>query len=385
MLNIDHFSLFCYSMASPMNDQETTFIPCSELERFMIEALMKLGVTQNDAETCARITLLASKRGIDSHGVERFKAFYYDRIKNGIVEAVSKPEIIRETPTTAVIDGHNGMGHTIGSFAMNLAIQKAKNYGLGMTVVRNSTHYGIAGYYTELAIKENMIGMTGTNARPAIAPTFGAENMIGTNPIAFGMPTDEDFPLIFDAATSLAQRGKIEKHARENKPLPEGWVINGQGKIITDPHEALTGLTNGTCALTPIGGIGTTFGGHKGYGLATIVEVLSSALQQGSFLTSLTGIEDGKQVPFRIGHFFIAFDINAFVEPEKFKKTTGDILRALRASKKLPNQDRIYTPFEIEHETENKRLLSGIPLKQPTIEQLQQIAKDCTIRFNVNL
>ena len=359
-----------------MQKDQPTLIPCAVLEQFMDAALQKIGVPTKDAKICADVTLSASKRGIDSHGIERFKTFYYDRVISGIQQAKTAIEVIRETPTTAVIDGHNGMGQVIATTAMNLAIKKAKKYGMGMVVVKNSTHYGIAAHYTELAIKENLIGITGTNTRPAIAPTYGVENMLGTNPLAIGMPTDEVFPLIFDSATSLAQRGKIEKYARRNEKIPEGWVINDQGKIVTDPKIALQGLNNGTCALTPIGGAGTEYGGHKGYGLSLMVEVLSAALQQGAFLKALSGVSNGKAVPFRIGHFFLAIDINAFVEPEKFKKTTGDILRTLRASKKVPGHKRIYTPFEIEYETELQRGKEGIPVYEKTLQELLSIQKE---------
>jgi L-2-hydroxycarboxylate dehydrogenase (NAD+) len=360
--------------------EQTILIPCDFLEQFMAAALQKIGVPSKDAQTCAAVTITASKRGIDSHGVERFKTFYYDRVVSGQQRGQTELEIVRQGPTTAVIDGHNGMGQVIASTAMNLAIKKAKKYGLGMVVVRNSTHYGIAGYYTELAIKQDLIGITGTNTRPAVAPTFGVENMLGTNPLTFGFPTDEAFPLIVDSATSLAQRGKIELYARLKKRLPAGWVISSDGKTVTDPNKALKGLTDGSCALTPIGGMGTVYGGHKGYAYSLVVEVLSAALQQGSYLKALTGIKDGKKVPFSIGHFFIAMDIGAFVEPEKFKKTTGDMLRTLRNSKKMPGHDRIYTPFEIEHETEQKRIKEGIPLNEQTQKELLMIQKEQSLK-----
>lgn len=355
---------------------QTILVPADFLEEFMLAAFKKIGVPTKDAKTCAAVTITASKRGIDSHGVERFKPFYYDRVVSGQQNGKTALEIVRQGPTTAVIDGHNGMGQVIAHVAMNLAIKKAKRYGMGMVVVRNSTHYGIAGYYTELATKQDLIGITGTNTRPAVAPTFGVENMLGTNPLTFGMPTDEAFPLIVDSATSLAQRGKIELYGRLKKKLPEGWVISDKGKSITDPEKALQGLTDGTSALTPIGGLGTVYGGHKGYAYSLIVEVLSSALQQGSYMKMLTGMKNGKKVPFNIGHFFIAMDIDAFVEPKKFKKTTGDILRTIRKSKKIPGQERIYTPFEIEHATEKKRTKEGIPVNPQTQKELLSIQKE---------
>ena len=346
-----------------------------KLESFMKDVFVKAGVPPEDAAVCAEILIESDKRGIDSHGVGRFKPIYIDRIKDGIQNPVTNFEIAKDHLATAVVDGHDGMGHVIGKKSMQLAIDKAKKHGLGMVVVRNSTHYGIAGYYAAMAAKENMIGITGTNARPSIAPTFGIDNMLGTNPLTFGIPTDEDFPFVLDCATSVSQRGKIEHYDRINKTMPEGWVINRDGTSETDPSRALTGLNKDTCALAPLGGLGEDTAGYKGYGYATVVEILSAALQQGLFLKALNGFDaDGKKVPFQLGHFFIAVDINAFVEPDKFKKTTGDILRELRASAKAPGQERIYTAGEKEYLAYLQRKDTGVPLNdslKKTLKSLQ--------------
>ncbi|MGM9974492.1 MAG: Ldh family oxidoreductase, partial [Clostridiaceae bacterium] len=187
---------------------------------FMASAFEKLGVPRDEAEVCAEVLMESDRRGIESHGCNRFKPIYVDRINDGIQSPVTNFEIVRQTPTTAVVDGHDGMGMVIGVKAMNMAIEKAKKYGMGMVAVRNSTHYGIAGYYTTMATKAGMIGITGTNARPSIAPTFGVENMLGTNPLTVGMPTDEEFPFVLDCATSITQRGKIEYYARNGKDTP---------------------------------------------------------------------------------------------------------------------------------------------------------------------
>ena len=340
----------------------------------MTAALVKIGVPKKDALICADVTLEASKRGIDSHGVERFKTFYYDRVREGIQQAVTNFKIIKQGPTTAVIDGHSGMGMVIAKKAMTLAIKKAKKYGMGMVVVRNSTHYGIAGYYTRMAAANDMIGISGTNTRPAIAPTNGVENLLGTNPFAFAMPSDEAFPFSMDAATSLVQRGKIELYARLRKKIPKGWVIDENGEMVTDPKIALTGLTKGTAALSPMGGINGD--GYKGYGYATVVEILSAALQQGSYLTMLTGMENGKKVPFRIGHFFIAIDVNAFTDPRLFKRTTGDILRKLRSSKRIPGRERIYTAGERSYEMWLERSEKGIPVNTVLLNELLTIKEE---------
>jgi LDH2 family malate/lactate/ureidoglycolate dehydrogenase len=242
---------------------------------------------------------------------------------------------------------------------------------MGMVVVRNSNHYGFAGYYPLMAARENMIGITGTNARPSIAPTFGVENMLGTNPLTFAMPTDEDFPFLLDCATSITQRGKIELYAREGKNLPKGWVIDEHGESKTDSKQVLEDLVAGHAALTPLGGAGEETGGYKGYGYATVVEILSSALQQGAFLKMLLGTKDGKKIPYSLGHFFIAIDINSFTDTDDFKQTTGKILRELRASRKMPGQERIYTAGEKEHDTWMKRKDKGVPFNDELLNEFR--------------
>jgi LDH2 family malate/lactate/ureidoglycolate dehydrogenase len=359
---------------------EKKFIAFDVLEEFMVKVMGKAGITENDARIVSDVLLQADKFGFDSHGVNRFKPIYLDRIKDGTLYTVTNPEIVKEGPTTAVIDGHNGMGHVIAHMAMRLAIEKAKKYGMGMVAVRNSNHYGFAGYYPLMAVRENMIGITGTNARPSIAPTFGVENLLGTNPMTFGMPTDEDFPFLLDCATSITQRGKVELYAREGKDLPKGWVIDRNGESKTDSREVLEDLIAGRAALTPLGGVGEETGGYKGYGYATVVEILTSALQQGAFLRMLTGFKDGKKVPYATGHFFMVMDINAFTDPEDFKKTTGNILRELRASEKMPGQSRIYTAGEKEYDTWMERKDKGVPFNEELLKEYRGICEDYNLK-----
>lgn len=337
----------------------------------MVRVMVRAGIPEDDARIVADVLIQADKLGFDSHGVNRFKPIYLDRIKDGILDPVTNPEIVRETYTTAVVDGHNGMGHVISYRAMKMAIQKARTYGMGMVAVRNSSHYGFAGYYPLMAVRENMIGITGTNARPSVAPTFGVENILGTNPLTFGIPTDEPFPFLLDCATSISQRGKVELYARQGKELPKGWVINSSGESETDSRKVLRDLITGEAALVPLGGIGEETAGYKGYGYATVVEILSSALQQGAFMKMISGISDGKKVPLSVGHFFIAVDISAFTEPADFKKTAGDILRDLRNSKKMPGQSRIYTAGEKEHDTWMLRKEKGVPFNPELMEEFQ--------------
>lgn len=344
------------------------------LENFMVAGFKAAGVPEEDAKICAEILITSDKRGIDSHGIGRFKPIYIDRINAGILNPTTEFEIVKESPTTAVVDGHNGMGHVISHRCMQMAIDKAKKYGMGMVVTRNSTHYGIAGYYALMATDAGMIGMTGTNARPSIAPTFGVENMLGTNPLTFGFPTDEPFPFVLDCATSVSQRGKIEVYARMGKDIPEGWVIGEDGTYKTDSTQILKDLVAGKAALAPLGGLGEETGGYKGYGYATVVELLSAALQQGSYLKMLLGFDsEGNKIPYPLGHFFMAINVEAFVEPDKFKKTAGDILRTLRKSKKMPGAERIYTAGEKEHEAWLYRKNRGAKVDSVLQKQIVEI------------
>ena len=326
------------------------------LERFMVDVFEALGVPEEDARICADVLITSDKKGIDSHGVNRLKSTYYDRLRAGLQSPVTKIEIVREGPTTALIDGNRGMGHVIAKRAMSLCIEKARKFGMGMVAVRNSTHYGIAGYYAEMAAEAGMIGITGTNARPSVALTFGSENMLGTNPLTIGFPTDEEFPFILDCATSITQRGKIEVYARIGKEVSDGLVIDSDGNSMTDANEILTALTKGEASFLPLGGLGEETGGYKGFGYSTVVEVLSAALQGGAFLKALTGVN--------LGHFVIVADISAFTEPESFMETAGEIMRTLRGSRRLEGQDRIYTAGEKEHLAWLERREKGVPLNR---------------------
>lgn len=352
---------------------ELRYVSFELMENFMSEVLTKAGIPAADAKIIGDVLLQADKFGFDSHGANRLKSIYLDRIKEGIVNPLTDFEVVRDNAATAVIDGKNGMGHVIAYNAMKMAIEKAGKYGMGMVVVRNSSHYGFAGYYPLMAVKEGMIGITGTNARPSIAPTFGVENMLGTNPMTFGMPTDEEFPFLLDCATSITQRGKVELYAREGKDLPQGWVIDDNGESKTNSNEVLEDLIKGHAALTPLGGVGEETAGYKGYGYATVVEILSSALQQGGYMKMLLGIQDGRKVPYSLGHFFIVVNVSSFTEPENFRKTTGDILRELRASRKMPGQNRIYTAGEKEYNTWLYRKEKGVPFNEELMKEFRGI------------
>ena len=340
-----------------MEKETRPFISWQLADDFMTAVFEKMGVPTEDARLCADVLLESDRRGIESHGC--------NRIKSGILNPVTKIDILKETPTTAVLDANDGMGMVASKKAMDMCIEKAHKYGMGMVAVRNSSHYGIAGYWTGLAAKENMIGISGTNARPSVAPTFGVENMLGTNPLTFSMPTDEPFPFTLDCATSVIQNGKIEYYARINHDTPKGLVISREGEELTDSAEILKKIRSQQAALAPLGGFGETTGGYKGYGYSTVVEILSAALQSGLFLKALDGKdEEGKIRPYHLGHFFIAIDTEAFMGAEAFKKTCGDILRDLRGSEKAPGQERIYTAGEKEYDVWMYRKDKGVPVTE---------------------
>ena len=339
------------------------WMPFEKAEKFMAVVFESLGVPEEESLVCADVLITADKRGIDSHGAGRLKPIYYDRIRDNILNPKTSIEIIKEGPTTAVIDGHDGMGFVVASKAMQMCIDKARKYGTGMAAVRNSSHYGAACYYSLMAVDNDMIGITGTNARPSMAPSFGVENMLGTNPLTFGIPTDEPFPFVIDCATSITQRGKIEVYSREGKKLPEGWVIGENGSTRTDTDSILQDLVAGKAALAPLGGIGEETGGHKGYGYATVVEILSAALQDGKFLKDLSGYDsEGRKIPYSLGHFFMAINVESFIAPVKFKKIAGTILMNLRNSRKAPGHPRIFTAGEKEYLAWEERKDKGVPL-----------------------
>jgi LDH2 family malate/lactate/ureidoglycolate dehydrogenase len=355
--------------------------PWALITDFVTDAFVGYGVPREDAEICTEVLLESDKRGIESHGCNRFKPIYIDRIVAGIQNPVTNFEIVKETPTTAVVDGHDGMGQVIGKRAMQMAIDKAKQYGMGMVVVRNSCHYGIAGYYASQATQQGCIGITGTNARPSVAPTFGVDGMFGTNPLTVGIPSDEKFDFILDCATSITQNGKIEYYERIKEDVHPGTIIGLDGKPIEgDAGVALKKIRNGEAALTALGGIGEELGGYKGYGYAMVVELLSAVLQDGLYGKDLNGKdENGNLKPYQLGHFFIAIDTNHFLGEEIVRRKTGEILRTIRASKKAPNQDRIYTAGEKEYDIWKEREGSGVPINDAVQAEI------CAVRDKLGL
>ena len=363
-------------MAKVLLDWETA-------NNFITDAFKGYGVPEEDAKICTEVLLESDKRGIESHGCNRFKPMYIDRIVDGIQNPITNFEIIKETETTAVVDGHDGMGQVIGKKSMQLAIDKAKKYGMGMVVVKNSCHYGIAGYYATQATKQGCIGITGTNARPTVAPTFGVEGMFGTNPLTIGIPTDEPFDFILDCATSITQNGKIEQYERIGEEVHPGTIIGLDGKPVEgDAGVALKKIRSGEAALTTLGGIGEALGGYKGYGYALAVELLCASLQDGIYGKDLNGKDkNGNKEPYHLGHFFIAIDTNHFLGEDLCRKKSGDIIRAIRASKKMPGEDRIYSAGEKEYYVWQDRKNKGVPISEPVQKEMSAVRDALKLKY----
>ncbi len=354
----------------------SVLVPIGKLRHFIINVLGKMGVPHEDAKIIAEVLLASDLYGVQSHGIAHLK-MYYNRLKAGLQKPVTHWTIVHETPTTAVMDGGNGMGMVSAHHAMRIAIEKARKSGLAAVAVRNSGHYGISGYYTRMAAKEGMVGMCFTNSHPSAAPTFGVEPLLGTNPIAFSAPSDEEFPYTFDAATSIAPRGAIEVAARAGRPIPEGWVIKRDGSLATESKGLLKEMDKGNVALLPLGGSGELMGGHKGYGLSTLVEIFSAAFQNGAFLSELNDADkSGHPHPSRIGHFFLAINIESFVPREDFSHTVGGILRELRDSKKADGEERIYTAGEKSRAHEQLVLKEGVRIPAAVQRSLNTMCEE---------
>lgn len=360
--------------------EENATVPVDKLTKFMVQALVAMGVPSEDAEIVADVLITADLWGIKSHGVAHLR-MYRKRMKKGLHLPVTNWTVVKDTPTTAVVDGGNGMGMVVGYHAMNMAIQKARQYGLGAVAVRNSSHYGVAGYYSMMAVNEGLVGLSFTNAHPSIAPTFGVRPMLGTNPIAVGVPTDEPFPYLFDAATSIVPRGKIEVAARAGESIPEGWVINQDGNPEMDTDGMVKRMKDGEAALLPVGGMGEMMGGHKGYGLATMVEIFSAAFQNGTFQWGLTDEdEQGNPHFLRIGHFFMAIDIEHFIPLDEYRRITGDIMRELRSSPTVPGQSRIYTAGEKEYYNAQRAYEFGVELTPGVQKALLSLCEEFNLK-----
>ena len=343
-------------------------IDAGALRACMERIFEKEGFSSEDARAIADVLMQADLFGIESHGAQRLM-YYHRNIRSGSVNVSAKPEVLRETPVSALIDGHFGMGALVAQFAMRMAIEKAKQSGVGMAVVRNSSHYGIAGYYTLMAEREGLAAVSMTNTGPIMVPTFGREMMLGTNPMAFCMPADP-VPFWFDASTTVVTLGKVEVCQKRGRPMPQGWTIGPDGAPCTDASRMNASILAGERGgILPLGGEGETHGGHKGYGLGIMVEALTGVLAQGMTSPQMCGAHGDHTC-----HFLLAFDPAMFGDPADIRARMSAYLAALRASEKMPGCARIYTPGEKAFEAMARRLREGVPVEENTLAEVRQIA-----------
>ena len=339
------------------------------LDKFCMDAFQKFGFTKEESRIISDVLIMSDDFGIESHGMQRLVR-YHKGIEGGLIKVDAKPEVVFETPISAVIDGHSGMGQLLGHEAMKLAIEKAKTSGVGIVTVRNSNHYGIAGYYARLAMDEGLIGFSCTNSEAIMVPTFGKKAMLGSNPIAFSAPA-EPYPFFFDASTTVVTRGKLEMYNKMGKPLPEGWALNKDGHDSTDAPDVLKNIVakNGG-GIMPLGGSNEVSGSHKGYGYGMICEFFCSVLSQG--LTSNFVNQGGKS---GTCHSFVAINPAYFGNPEDIEKHFSKFLQELRESPKAEGQPRIYTHGEKEVAAVADRLANGVPVNVNTVKEMVEFAK----------
>jgi L-2-hydroxycarboxylate dehydrogenase (NAD+) len=345
------------------------------LRTFVTTVLEKVGVPAEDAATVADVLIAADLRGVESHGVARLESYYVSRIRAGQLDPHPELKTVRETPTSVLTDAGNGLGHPAGKRTMERVLDKAAQSGAAFGAVRNSNHFGIAGYYAMLALDRDMIGIASTNSVRYGAPTFGRDILLGTNPLAFAIPAKNEPAFVLDFATTTVPKGKLEVYNRKGKQLNPGWAIDANGHETLDPQVALKG------ALLPLGGYGVDNGGHKGYGLGLLVDILCGVLSGGAFGNDLPSPSDGP-LPGKISHFFAAFKIDGFREPEQFKADMDTELRAFKDSAKAPGHDRIYVAGEIEHEKTVYNREHGVPVHVKVWDGLQKLAAGLGIPFD---
>jgi L-2-hydroxycarboxylate dehydrogenase (NAD+) len=346
--------------------------PSSTLRAFCEGVFRSFGVPDADAATAADVLVAADLRGIDSHGVARLKT-YVDMLELGRINPRPAPRVVRESASTATVDGDNGLGLVVGPWANAVAMRKAEEAGTGWVSVRHTNHFGIAGYYPLRALERGLIGWAMTNSTKLVAPLWGAERMLGTNPIAIAFPGGEEPPIVVDLATCAAAYGKIEIARRKGEPIPEGWAIDRDGAPTTDPQAMIDGG-----ALLPLGS-DRERGGHKGYALALAVDVLCAVLSGANWGPFTPPFALRQETPARsvglgIGHFFGAMRIDAFVDPAEFRRQMDDLVRTFRRTKPAPGTSGPLLPGDPERAEEARRSVEGVPLLAPVVADLRDVA-----------
>ena len=356
----------------------TIFTP-EALFDFSVRVFRHFDVLDADARTAATVLQSADLRGIDSHGVARLHS-YFDMLRLGRINPKADIRVVRETASTATVDGDNGLGLVVGPKANAIAMEKALAAGSGWVSVRNSNHYGIAGWYVLEALKQDLIGWSMTNAAKIVAPLWGAERMLGTNPIAIAFPGLEEPPIVIDMATSAVAYGKIEIARRAGRSIPAGWAIDRNGASTTDPNAMIDGG-----AQLPLGS-DRDGGGHKGYALAVMVDVLSAVLSGANWGPFAPPFALRQEIPGRsvgkgTGHFFGALRIDAFIDTDEFKRQIDDLIRTLRKTRPAPGTSGPLLPGDPERDAETVRRKEGIPLTEPVVEELRDVARQSGIPF----
>ncbi len=343
------------------------------LREFTEAVFVKMGCTAEDASLAGDVLLSADLRGIDSHGVARLIG-YVRLWESERINPQPDIKVIHETPSTAVVDGDRGLGLVVAPKAMKIAMEKAEKVGTGWVSVKNSNHFGIAGYHAMMALEHDMTGMAMTNASPLVAPTFSRERLLGTNPIAMAFPTAKEPPFVADFATTTAANGKLEILQREEKDAPEGWVQSKEGEASTSPYEVKNGG-----ALLPLGG-DRVHGSHKGYCLGSIVDILSAVFSGANYgpwappFVSFLPLADNP-VGEGLGHFLGAMRVDAFRPKEEFKAHMDQWIRRFRSASPVEGQEQVYIPGDPERAMEVERRKSGIPLNEKVVKDLTSLAR----------
>jgi L-2-hydroxycarboxylate dehydrogenase (NAD+) len=363
-----------------MSEIEFKVFPIEALRQFSTRVFLHLGVPQHDAAQAAEVLALADLRGIDSHGVARLHS-YFGMLKEGHINPEPRIKTVQSTLSTATIDGDNGLGLVVGPQANRIAMDMAEKAGSGWVSVCNTNHFGIAGYYVLQALKRDLIGWAMTNSTKLVAPLWGAERMLGTNPIAIAFPGKEEPAIVIDMATCAAAYGKIEMARRRGEAIPSGWAIDRHGQVTTNPDDAVNGG-----ALSPLGS-DRERGGHKGYALAMMVDMLCAVLSGANWGPFAPPFALRQEIPKRsvgkgIGHFFGAMRIDGFLGADAFKRQVDDYIRVFRASKPAPGTTGPLIPGDPERQAENLRREKGVPLILPILEDLREISRKTGIPFD---
>mgnify|MGYP000085468890 CR=1 FL=1 len=346
--------------------QSTVRVPVSALEAFVNDVFLHLGASEEESRITTEVLLAADIRGIDSHGIARLR-YYVNRVRRGLVNLRPNFRVITETPSTVAFDADNGLGHPAAYRAMRRCIEKAKETGLCMATVRQSNHFGIAGYYATMALEEpGLCGLAMTNATPLVVPTNAREPYLSTAPIAVAIPAGKERPFVLDMATSTVAWGKIENAQRAEKPIPAGWALDRNGEITTDPFAV--------AALTPLGAF-PELCSHKGYGLALFIEVLCGQLAGAAWAKYVAGSR-GEPRPSNTGHAFLAWRIDAFRPLDEFLAHMDEMLHELRTAEPVAGAERVLVPGDPEFEAEADRRANGIPVHPKVLQDLRALANE---------